>query len=102
MLVYWIPSTKNTLPINATHRVGVGAFVMNDKREVGFVPCIFLFLVIIYRKQLSGFSIFFDTLMTVDSGGSREDRKVPGFWSLETSHWRCRPGFKERFILRFI
>lgn len=34
MLVYWIPSTKNTLPINATHRVGVGSFVMNDKREI--------------------------------------------------------------------
>ncbi|URE22106.1 BSD, partial [Musa troglodytarum] len=34
MLVYWIPDTKNTLPVNATHRVGVGAFVMNDKREV--------------------------------------------------------------------
>ncbi|KAJ6814341.1 nudix hydrolase 10-like isoform X1 [Iris pallida] len=34
MLVYWIPATKNTLPINATHRVGVGAFVMNDKGEV--------------------------------------------------------------------
>ncbi|XP_039130080.1 nudix hydrolase 10-like isoform X2 [Dioscorea cayenensis subsp. rotundata] len=34
MLVYWIPATKNTLPVNATHRVGVGAFVMNDRREV--------------------------------------------------------------------
>ncbi|XP_042383171.1 nudix hydrolase 2-like [Zingiber officinale] len=34
MLVYWIPATQNTLPVNATHRVGVGAFVMNDKREV--------------------------------------------------------------------
>ncbi|KAI4971232.1 hypothetical protein ZWY2020_002146 [Hordeum vulgare] len=34
MLVYWLPNTPHTLPINATHRVGVGAFVMNDKREV--------------------------------------------------------------------
>ncbi|KAI3838592.1 hypothetical protein MKX03_030358 [Papaver bracteatum] len=34
MLVYWIPETANTLPINATHRVGIGAFVMNDKREI--------------------------------------------------------------------
>ncbi|KAJ0965326.1 hypothetical protein J5N97_026464 [Dioscorea zingiberensis] len=34
MLAYWIPATKNTLPVNATHRVGVGAFVMNDQREV--------------------------------------------------------------------
>lgn len=34
MLVYWIPDTKHTLPVNATHRVGIGAFVMNDKKEV--------------------------------------------------------------------
>lgn len=34
MLVYWIPDTVHTLPINATHRVGIGAFVMNDKKEV--------------------------------------------------------------------
>ncbi|KAF5198601.1 Nudix hydrolase, partial [Thalictrum thalictroides] len=34
MLVYWIPETGNTIPSNATHRVGIGAFVMNDKREV--------------------------------------------------------------------
>ncbi|KAE9458353.1 hypothetical protein C3L33_09749, partial [Rhododendron williamsianum] len=33
MLVYWIPETANTLPANATHRVVVGAIVMNDKRE---------------------------------------------------------------------
>ncbi|KAK7245999.1 hypothetical protein RIF29_40856 [Crotalaria pallida] len=34
MLVYWIPETPNTIPTNATHRVGVGAFVMNEKQEV--------------------------------------------------------------------
>ncbi|KAJ7946449.1 Nudix hydrolase [Quillaja saponaria] len=34
ILVYWIPEGANTLPANATHRVGIGAFVMNDKREV--------------------------------------------------------------------
>ncbi|KAJ8637104.1 hypothetical protein MRB53_011371 [Persea americana] len=34
MLLYWIPDTVHTLPINATHRVGIGAFVMNDKKEV--------------------------------------------------------------------
>ncbi|XP_010252771.1 PREDICTED: nudix hydrolase 2 [Nelumbo nucifera] len=34
MLVYWIPETANSLPVNATHRVGIGAFVMNDKKEV--------------------------------------------------------------------
>ncbi|KAF7840513.1 nudix hydrolase 2-like [Senna tora] len=34
MLVYWIPESANTIPANATHRVGIGAFVMNAKREV--------------------------------------------------------------------
>ncbi|XP_019440027.1 PREDICTED: nudix hydrolase 2 isoform X1 [Lupinus angustifolius] len=34
MLVYWIPETPNTIPANATHRVGVGAFVINEKQEV--------------------------------------------------------------------
>ncbi|CAL0318506.1 unnamed protein product [Lupinus luteus] len=34
MLVYWIPDTPDTLPANASHRVGIGAFVMNTNREV--------------------------------------------------------------------
>lgn len=34
MLVYWIPATENTIPLNATHRVGVGGFVVNDKKEI--------------------------------------------------------------------
>ncbi|XAR65762.1 NAD(+) diphosphatase [Bertholletia excelsa] len=34
MLVYWIPGTTNTLPANATHRVGVLSFVMNKRGEV--------------------------------------------------------------------
>ncbi|CAL9014970.1 unnamed protein product [Prunus brigantina] len=34
MLVYWIPQTPHTLPANATHRVGIGAFVINPNREV--------------------------------------------------------------------
>ncbi|KAL5987460.1 hypothetical protein ACLOJK_035208 [Asimina triloba] len=34
MLVYWIPDTPHTLPVNASHRVGVGAIVMNDKGEM--------------------------------------------------------------------
>ncbi|KAJ9687038.1 hypothetical protein PVL29_015766 [Vitis rotundifolia] len=34
MLVYWIPKTAHTLPANASHRVGIGAFVINSKREV--------------------------------------------------------------------
>ncbi|KAK2965012.1 hypothetical protein RJ639_026436, partial [Escallonia herrerae] len=34
MLVYWIPKTSHTIPANATHRVIIGAVVLNDKREV--------------------------------------------------------------------
>lgn len=34
MLVYWIPRTAHTLPANASHTVGVGAFIMNNKREI--------------------------------------------------------------------
>ncbi|KAI3466490.1 hypothetical protein Pfo_023153 [Paulownia fortunei] len=34
MLVNWLPSTANTLPANASHRVGIGAFVLNEKNEV--------------------------------------------------------------------
>ncbi|KAM2907463.1 hypothetical protein COP2_047100 [Malus domestica] len=34
MLVSWIPETDDRLPANASHRVGIGAFVMNGNREV--------------------------------------------------------------------
>nr|GMC75551.1 nudix hydrolase 2-like isoform X1 [Ipomoea batatas] len=34
MLVYWIPKTPDTIPANATHRVGIGAIVMNEHREL--------------------------------------------------------------------
>ncbi|KAK9939764.1 hypothetical protein M0R45_016453 [Rubus argutus] len=34
MLVYWIPKTTNTIPANASHRVGVGAIILNDEREM--------------------------------------------------------------------
>ncbi|XP_031106738.1 nudix hydrolase 2-like [Ipomoea triloba] len=34
MLVYWIPKTPDTIPANATHRVGIGAIVMNEQREL--------------------------------------------------------------------
>lgn len=37
MLVYWIPETVNTLPANASHRVGIGAFIVNSKGEVFFL-----------------------------------------------------------------
>ncbi|CAL5203546.1 unnamed protein product [Lathyrus oleraceus] len=34
MLVYWIPDTPNTIPANASHRISIGAFVINTKMEV--------------------------------------------------------------------
>ncbi|KAJ8765007.1 hypothetical protein K2173_010479 [Erythroxylum novogranatense] len=34
MLVYWIPEAASTIPANASHRVGIGAIVLNDKREI--------------------------------------------------------------------
>ncbi|CAN4095975.1 unnamed protein product [Withania somnifera] len=34
MLVSWLPGTANTIPANATHRVGIGAFVINERNEV--------------------------------------------------------------------
>ncbi|CAL0307306.1 unnamed protein product [Lupinus luteus] len=34
MLVYWIPDIPDHLPANASHRVGIGAFVINTKREL--------------------------------------------------------------------
>ncbi|KAH1055559.1 hypothetical protein J1N35_033624 [Gossypium stocksii] len=34
MLVHWLPQGAQTLPANASHRVGIGAFVMNKNREV--------------------------------------------------------------------
>lgn len=34
MMAYWIPDGPSTLPPNASHQVGIGAFVMNDNKEV--------------------------------------------------------------------
>ncbi|KAG8642208.1 hypothetical protein MANES_12G066303v8 [Manihot esculenta] len=34
MLVRWLPNTPDTLPVNASHRVGIGAFILNKKRQV--------------------------------------------------------------------
>lgn len=36
MLVYWIPEGAHTLPVNATHQVGIGALVLNENEEVHF------------------------------------------------------------------
>ncbi|XP_060179923.1 nudix hydrolase 8-like isoform X2 [Lycium barbarum] len=34
MMTYWIPDEPYMLPSNASHQVGVGGFVINDKNEV--------------------------------------------------------------------
>lgn len=34
MLAYWIPESSCTLPENASHQIGVGAIVINDKMEI--------------------------------------------------------------------
>ncbi|KAE9602095.1 hypothetical protein Lal_00049642 [Lupinus albus] len=34
MLVHWIPQIGSTIPANASHRVGVGALVVNQNREI--------------------------------------------------------------------
>eukprot|EP00850_Spirogloea_muscicola_P010557 SM000062S19943 [mRNA] locus=s62:490816:493037:- [translate_table: standard] len=34
MLTLWLPPSPSTLPPNASHQIGIGAFVMNDAREV--------------------------------------------------------------------
>ncbi|KAI5071367.1 hypothetical protein GOP47_0013618 [Adiantum capillus-veneris] len=34
MMTHWIPDSPCTLPPNASHQVGIGAFVMNENREV--------------------------------------------------------------------
>lgn len=34
MMTYWIPDGPSLLPSNASHHVGVGSFVINDKYEV--------------------------------------------------------------------
>ncbi|KAK9819425.1 hypothetical protein WJX74_002241 [Apatococcus lobatus] len=34
MLTRWLPNTPSTLPANASHQVGIGAFVLNDANEV--------------------------------------------------------------------
>jgi len=34
MLTYWIPEEPCMLPVNASHHVGVGGFVINSSNEV--------------------------------------------------------------------
>ncbi|KAG6773559.1 hypothetical protein POTOM_020846 [Populus tomentosa] len=55
MLVYWIPDSPDTLPANASHIVGIGAFVMNNKREVLLLDCsIHIFMLFSELKVVVG------------------------------------------------
>ena len=47
MLVHWIPETDSTIPANATHRVSIGAIVMNDKREVLLQTLDFIIIILV-------------------------------------------------------
>ncbi|KAM7492785.1 hypothetical protein LguiA_035706 [Lonicera macranthoides] len=58
MLVYWIPETDSTIPVNATHRVCVGAIVLNDKRE----------LLVVQEKNGRGKGVWKIPTGVVDSG----------------------------------
>lgn len=43
MLVRWIPTDiRSTIPANASHRVGIGAFVIHNEREVTLLCCLLL------------------------------------------------------------
>ena len=57
MLVKWIPETSDTLPSNASHRVGIGAFVMNDKGEVSLFKLISPMVLRICLRIYSTFDI---------------------------------------------
>lgn len=68
MLVRWLPETPDTIPANASHRVGVGAFVLNDKREVTFylatVPLLtFALLRLSNRKMRKDRNVTLDLLI---------------------------------------
>lgn len=34
VLTSWISESPSTIPANASHRIGIGAFVLNKSREV--------------------------------------------------------------------
>lgn len=42
MLTYWIPNEPSMLPASPSHQIGVGGFVLNDKREVHVYIILFL------------------------------------------------------------
>lgn len=48
MLTFWIPEGPCMLPANASHQVGVGGFVVNEKNEVKLFRCFFYFCISVW------------------------------------------------------
>lgn len=98
MLVYWIPKTGCTIPPNASHSVGVGAIVLNDKKEVwNNQPC---FMLALY----SFFFVWYLCFGVVGACGPRKKRWIPWHWCLENTYWSgwcSMHSFKEKFHLFF-
>jgi len=51
MLTSWIADVPSTLPANASHRIGVGAFVLNKKTKEVTTIYRLLFLVHLFQSQ---------------------------------------------------
>ena len=47
MLTYWIPDDLCLLPGSPSHQIGVGSFVINDRREVQISKLNFLLNIIL-------------------------------------------------------
>ncbi|XP_061340686.1 nudix hydrolase 2-like [Gastrolobium bilobum] len=70
MLAYWIPNTPDTLPANASHRVAIGAFVMNTNNEVT-----------VTYINIKSLEQVFGVLVVQESNGRFSGR---GIWKLPT------------------
>lgn len=58
MLVQWISKSENKLPANASHRVGIGAFVTNSKGEVLLLQLFILHYCIYSMREVTKLSLF--------------------------------------------
>ena len=101
MLVYWIPETNHTLPPNASHRVVVASFVVNDKGEVGFCIRHHLFRSIYYTIKFLIWCwscVVYQLLVVQEKSGAF---KGTGVWKLPTGTVEevCKLYF---FLLHFL
>ena len=90
MLTYWIPESPSTLPPNASHQVGAGAIVINDKNEVYNHP------LLQYAEDC--FSAYDNPMplksisFLLDLGCTRTNRPYKGYWFLEGAKWHGTHG----------